>query len=74
MGQKQKAFIPQNGERRHSTNSAKKTAWRTGPILLFAEKRPETFGADERNQTGILTRGFVPSSRLPARGQWHWEL
>src|ERR1700744_6102897 len=32
-----------------------KTDWRTGLILLFAEKRPDTLGADECNQTGILT-------------------
>ena len=39
-------------------------AERTGPILLFAEKCPETFGADERNPTGILTAAsclFPPS-------------
>ena len=44
--------------------SRQKTIWRTGLILLFAEKRPETFGADERNQTGILTSAsclFPPS-------------
>src|ERR1039457_4285895 len=37
---------------------------RTGSILLFAEKCPETFEADERSQTGILTLAsdlFPPS-------------
>jgi hypothetical protein len=38
---------------------------RTGPILLFAEKCPETFGADERGPTGILTSAsnLIPPSR-----------
>jgi hypothetical protein len=45
-----------------------------GSILLFAEKCLETFEADERNQTGILTwaSDLFPPSR-PC-GQWHWEL
>ena len=34
--------------------AAQKQIGRTGLILLFAEKRPER-GADECNQTGILT-------------------
>ena len=39
-----------------------------GPILLFAEKCPETFEADERNPTGILTwaSDLFPPSRLAA--------
>ena len=38
---------------------------RTGPILLFAEKCPETFGADERSSTGILASAsnLIPPSR-----------
>jgi hypothetical protein len=42
-----------------------KTVRLAGLILLFAEKRPETFGADERNQTGILTwaSNLIPPSR-----------
>lgn len=35
--------------------AAQKQFGRTGLILLFAEKRPDTLGADECNQTGILT-------------------
>jgi len=42
-----------------------------GLILLFAEKRPER-GADECNQTGILTSAsnLIP----PSRCRWHWNL
>jgi hypothetical protein len=49
-----------------------KTAWRSGLILLFAEKCPEAFGADERNPTGILTwaSNLLPPSR--SCEQWHW--
>ena len=45
-----------------------KTYRRAGSILLFAEKCPETFEADERNQTGILTLAsdLFPPSRLAA--------
>jgi hypothetical protein len=39
----------------NSTNPPKKQFWRTDPILLFAEKCSDTLGADEHNQTGILT-------------------
>jgi hypothetical protein len=41
------------------------TVRRAGLILLFAEKRPETFGADERNQADILTwaSNLIPPSR-----------
>jgi hypothetical protein len=48
------------------------TVWRTGLILLFAEKRPDTLGADERNQTGILTSAsnLIP----PSRCRWLWNL
>jgi hypothetical protein len=42
-----------------------KTVHQAGPILLFAEKCFGTSEADERNQTGILTWGFKPRSRLP---------
>jgi hypothetical protein len=51
-----------------------KKVWQAGSILLFAEKCPEAFGADERSQTGILTLAsdLFPPSR-PC-GQWHWEL
>jgi hypothetical protein len=47
-----------------------------GLILLFAEKRPETFEADERNQTGILTwaSNLIPPSRDVEASQWHWNL
>jgi hypothetical protein len=40
-------------------------AGRTGLILLFAEKCPESFGADERDPTGILTwaSNLIPPSR-----------
>jgi hypothetical protein len=42
-----------------------KTDRQAGLILLFAEKRPETFGTDERNQAGILTwaSNLIPPSR-----------
>lgn len=54
--------------------SARKPFASAGLILLFAEKCPEPFGADERSQTGILTPDLQPRSRLPAgrsRGpQW----
>ena len=45
---------------------------RTGLILLFAEKCSETPGADERNQTGILTSAsnLIP----PSRCRWLWNL
>src|SRR5215831_18759199 len=55
--------FPQNGNegiRRVLT----KTDRQAGPILLFAEKCSETFGADERCPTGILTAAsclFPPS-------------
>jgi len=47
------------------TNPDGKTVCPAGLILLFAEKCPETFGADERNQTGILTwaSNLIPPSR-----------
>jgi len=37
-----------------------------GLILLFAEKCPDTLGADECNQTGILTSAsnLIPPSRF----------
>lgn len=42
-----------------------------GLILLFAEKCPSR-GADERNQTGILTwaSNLIP----PSRCRWLWNL
>ena len=45
-----------------------KMFWAAGSILLFAEKCPEAFGADERSQTGILTLAsdLFPPSRLAA--------
>ena len=48
--------------------SRRKRIGRLGSILLFAEKCPETFGADERIQTGILTwaSDLFPPSRLAA--------
>jgi hypothetical protein len=44
----------------------RKTDPQAGFILLFAEKCSETFEADERNQTGILTRAsdLFPPSRF----------
>jgi hypothetical protein len=66
----------EDGINKNAFNSAKRgmkafdefrpaPAGRTGLILLFAEKRPETLGADERNQTGILTAAsnLIPPSR-----------
>jgi hypothetical protein len=44
-----------NEEWRKFGEPAQKQFERTGLILLFAEKRPDTLGADECNQTGILT-------------------
>jgi hypothetical protein len=44
-----------------------RTSGRAGLILLFAEKRSETLGADEHSQTVILTSDFKPCSRLPIR-------
>jgi len=48
------------------------TVRRPGLILLCAEKCPN-FGADEHSQTGILTWGFKPRSRLPGFIPWLWE-
>ena len=50
--------------------SAHQQSERTGLIFLFAEKRPETFGADERKQTGILTSAsnLLPPSRRKGSG------
>ena len=53
--------------------AAQKQSGRTGLILLFAEKRPDTLGADECNQTGILTSAsnltpVFPSSRSVTLG------
>ena len=63
-----------NEEWRKFDESAKKQFWRTDPILLFAEKCPETLGADEHNQTGILTPAsyLIPPSR--SDDQWLWNL
>ena len=46
--------------------AAQKQSGRTGLIFLFAEKRPDTLGADERNPTGILTwaSNLIPPSRF----------
>jgi hypothetical protein len=44
-----------NEEWRKFDEPAQKQFERTGPILLIAEKRSDTPGADECNQTGILT-------------------
>ena len=47
-----------------------KTVWRTGLILLFAEKCSETFGADECSQTVILTSAssLIPPSQFFTSG------
>jgi len=42
-----------------------KTVGRTGLILLFAEKRPGR-GADECNQTGILTSASILTPAFPS--------
>jgi hypothetical protein len=46
--------------------AAQKQSERTGLIFLFAEKCPDTLGADERNPTGILTwaSNLIPPSRF----------
>ena len=44
-----------------------KTDHQTGSILLFAEKCPESLGADERSQTGILT---LASDLFPPSRPW----
>ena len=43
---------------------------------LVGEVASNAFEADERNQTGILTSGIKPRSRLPDPNsdQWHWEI
>jgi hypothetical protein len=38
-----------------NSTSRRKQSGQSGLILLFAEKRPDNAGADECNQTGILT-------------------
>ena len=48
-----------------NSTSRRKRSGRTGLILLFAEKRSETLGADERNQTGILTRASNLTPAFP---------
>jgi hypothetical protein len=41
-------------------------AEQAGPILLFdGEVTPKKSESDERSQTGILTSGLSPRSRLP---------
>ncbi len=48
-----------------------KTDQQAGSILLFAEKCSESFGTDERSQTGILTLAsdlFPPSRSLRTSG------
>ena len=40
---------------------------RAGLILLFVGEASRVSGTDERNQTGILTSGLNPRSRLPDR-------
>ena len=52
---KQKRLHSTNREMKAIRRIRAKTVRAAGLILLFAEKRPDTLGADERNQTGILT-------------------
>ena len=61
-----KAF---NGSHPHTRN-------RAGLILLFdGEVDPAERNHDEHSQTGILTSGLEPRSRLPGLvDQWLWEL
>jgi hypothetical protein len=64
--------IPQNGNEGIQRVQSK-TVQLAGLILLFAEKRPDTLGADECIQTGILTSASnltpaFPSFRLVALG------
>jgi hypothetical protein len=55
-----------NEEWRKFDEPAKKQFWRTDPILLFAEKCPDTLGADECNQTGILTSASILAPAFPS--------
>src|SRR6516165_9210413 len=61
--------LPQNGNEGIRRVLAK-TDRQAGPILLFAEKCLETFEADERSPTGILTwaSNLFPPSRPTGSG------